>query len=298
MRHELVLSPLLWQWLVVFAFSMGMAVSLAISLATGLLIADWLFEATGKLRSRPTPQSFGAAVANLLLMGVAVAAAAAAVIASILVFYGLSSLLWPLVTAFSPDTSMELPFEWTDETTGSIITFVLLIAAVCFLIIGLVFLMLRSQARYLEAENLAEGIVARLFVRYFYNRAPTGFLLLLTAWPVLVYCAYDLFLFSMISPDIRAAVGRVRLPGAEDTYARLLSVLGGWMLYVLLLPAGVLWLGAVAMRARYTIENPVLNLMFRRSLKLSALGLLLVTGMSLLGWWADFVSRFLEASGA
>lgn len=121
---------------------------------------------------------------------------------------------------------------------------------------------------------------------------------MLIAFPVLAYFFYNIALLVLvISPSARHDLTRIVFPNAESLYLHSLGIIGSWIIVVIFIPAIWLLFRGKLLRWRYIIENPAMNLIFRRTVKYSILGLLGSVGCTTMHYWADSLFKFIILMG-
>ena len=292
MMSGIVVSPQIWNWYVGFFMSMGMVLSAALSCAVGLLVIDWIYSLAKKIESEPTPPSLWRSYLNLSRFQAIVIGLMLAPLGAISAYYFLFILVWtltPNMISAPPPDSGAVPFL---EDTSGMISLILAIGIVTFGIIAMIYFFLYAYAKRMSSEKATVGLVKGLLRRYFYDHLLVGSLLMLTAFPVMADFFYNIaLLLVVISPSARHDLTRIKLPNAESLYIHSLEIIGSWLIVIIFIPALWLLFRGELLRWRYIIENPALNLIFRRSVKYSLFGLLGYVGCTTMHYWARSLFR-------
>ena len=284
-------------WYFQFFISMGGVLSAAIPLAIGVLFTHWLYVCARGIEAKPTPTSFPKTILKLSGFQALVAGAALVPVSAIGSFYLLFNLLWKFAPAMPPSSSTAVPHlnapfpafdsgsadEWFSSMASLIIYLAVLTAIIC----AIFFFLLRNYARRIDAEKTLTGIIKKVMRRYFHESILVGFLLVLTASPVILIFIYNMaWLVMFIDPSTAQALSKIAFADSEHLYFRSLEVIGSWLILVLFLPSFLLLARGLRLRIRYTIENPTMNLIFKRSFKFFSLGLFGYVGVTLMQYLA------------
>jgi hypothetical protein len=155
-----------------------------------------------------------------------------------------------------------------------------------------------SRAKKVDIERGPRGWAKKFLRRYFKENLFLGLILTLIAFPVLAYFFYNIaLLVVVISPSARGGLTRIVFPNAESLYIHSLQALGSWLIVVVFIPAIWLLFRGELLRWRYVIENAAMNLVFRRSVKYSILGLLGYVGCAVMHYWAASLFKFIISTG-
>ena len=297
------IKALLQIWSLQFFLSMGAVVSVAIALTVGVLLTHWLYLCTRTIESKPTPASFPKAILNLSSFQALVAGVAFVPFITISLFYFFSNLVWKLMPATPPASQVSAPpiikvapatdSASIDQWFSSMASLIIYLVALTAIIGGAIFFFLRRYAKRIESETSPLGFTKKVVRRYFQQSVLVGFLLTLIACPVILFFLYNLaWLLMFISPSAEQNLSRVAFANAEHIYVRSLEVIGSWLIVVLFLPAWWLLARGLRLRLRYSLENPTMNLIFRRSIKLFTVGLCGYIGCSLMHLMAASLFKF------
>ena len=201
------------------------------------------------------------------------------------IYYSLSSLLWSLAPAPVDAPAQDFGSMSFDELISSMTSLLIILFALAVAIAGTVFIALRRVADKINPLE-EQGLIRRFIRIYFDEYVLVGFLLCLIAFPVILYLLFNSALLVLaVIPAARHGLPKVAFPQAERIYFKGLTLAGSWLLLILLFPAAGLAVRALALRWRYTLENPFLRQMFIRSLKFSLI--------CLLGWMGSISMLFL-----
>jgi hypothetical protein len=291
-------NSLLWVWYFQFFISMGGVVSVAFSLTIGVLLTHWLYLCARNIESKPTPLSLPKSILRLSGFQALVAGVVLVPFITISLFYLINDLVWKLAPAMPPTPSADAPsiagpltdFDSTkiDEWLSSMASLIIYLAALTALIGGTVFLFLRHYAKRIDPEIVTIGFTKKVVKRYFHDSILVGVLLILIACPVILFFFYNIaWLIMFISPSAVQNLSKIALPHAENLYFRSLAVIGSWLIVVLFLSAFWLLVRGLRLRLRYTMENPTINLIFRRSVKFFSLNLFGYVGCTIMWHLAD-----------
>jgi len=279
------ITLLLQLWSFQFFLSMGAVLSLAIALTVGVLITHWLYLCARNIESGPTPASFPKTILRLSGFQALVAGVALVPFITISLSYILIDLVWKLLPTLPSTPPVNAPpidapplisdSAITDEWFSSMASLIIYLAALTIIIGGTIFFLLHRYTKRIDVENSSIGFIQRVVRRYFHDSILVGFLLILIACPVLLFFFYNLaWLVMYIYPSTEHNLSRIAFSSAEHWYFRSLGVLGSWVIVIMFLPAFGLLFRGLRLRFRYTIENPTMNVIFKRSVKLFSLGLL------------------------
>lgn len=298
MSSDIVLSPQVWNWYVEFFISMGMVIAAAISFAFGILLVDWLYLIAKSIESKPTPSSLFKAYFNLSRFGSVVIGVFLAPIGSVSLYY----LLFPLIWKLAPNTINAPPLEFGAdsfmENLSSMASLVLWVCVSAFSITMIAFIALCAYAKGIDPERTPYGWLKRFTRRYFKENLVIGFILMLIAFPVLAYLLYNITLLAMvISPSARHELTRFAFPNAENIYIKFLQAVGSWLIIIVFIPAAWFLFRGGLLRWRYIKENTAMNVIFKRSVKYSILGLLGSAGCMIMHYWAESLFKFIITTG-
>lgn len=298
MSSQIVLSPQVWNWYVSFFMSMGMVSAAAMSFALGLLLIDWLYQIAQKIESQPTPQSFRRAYFNFSRFQAIAFGVLLAPIVAISSYYFLFYLVWTLTPNMIDAPPLDSGAISFLEGSSSMAPLVLIVGVISFIIIGVIFFLLFCHAKRMTAENARTGFIKRFVRRYFQENLFVGFLLMLIAIPVLTYFLYNMALLVVYSsPSARHELTRIVFPNAESLYMHSVGILGSWLIVIIFIPFIWILIRGGLLRWRYIIENPALNLVFKRSVKYCILSLLGFVGCATMYYWAWFSLKFIIETG-
>jgi hypothetical protein len=299
---------LLWVWYFQFFISMGGVLSAAFSLAIGVLLTHWLYLCARNIESKPTPSSFPKAILRLSGFQALVAGVVLVPFSTISLFYLLNDLVWKLAPAMPPTPPTDAPsiggpltdFDSTkwDEWFSSMASLIIYLAALTAVIGGTILFLLRHYAKRINPEMVPIGFIKKVVRRYFHESALVGFLLTLIACPVILFFFYNIaWLVLFIFPSTAQDLSKIAFPNAEHLYFRSLAVTGSWLIVVLFLPAFWLLARGLRLRLRYTIENPTMNVIFKRSVKFFSLNLLGYVGCNIMFYLADSFFKIIIQAG-
>lgn len=274
----MTLLPQIWSWYAGFFVSMGMVLALATALTLGILLTHWLYLCASTIESKPTPLSYPRALVRLSGFQALVIGVMLVPFVTITVYYVLFFLVFNLAPAVPPSTDMpSLDFGSTDEI-AAMASLVMFLGVLAILIAGTVFYLLHSYAKTIDLET-SVGFIKRIVQRYFQKSVAIGFLLTLIACPVLFYFLYNVALLVMyLVPSTADQLYHIAFSGAENIYMRSLQIIGSWFIVVLFMPALWLFLRGIRLRWRYTMENPIMKVVFLRTVKFFFLGLFAYAG--------------------
>lgn len=292
------INPLLSVWYLQFWISMGSVLSAAVPLAVGVLLTHWFYLCARNIESKPTPLSFPKAFLRLSGFQALVAGVALVPFSTMGLFYLFIHFVWKFVPAMPPNQPTEAPSvdvplpdlglsSW-DEWISSMASLVIYLAALTLIIGGTTFFRLRQYAKRIDPEKVSIRFVEKVVRRYFHESIFVGFLLILIACPVILFFLFNLaWLVIFIFPSTEQYLSKIAFANAEHLYFRSLTVIGSWLIVILFLPAWWLLARRLRLRLRYTIENPTMNLIFKRSVKLFSLGLFGYVGCAIMHFLAD-----------
>jgi len=185
-----------------------------------------------------------------------------------------------------------------DEWFSSMASLIIYLAALTVVIGGTIFFLLRRYAKRMDPEKVPIGFIKKVVRGYFHERILVGFLLILIACPVILFFFYNIaWLVMFIVPSTAHDLSKIALPNAENLYFRSLEVIGSWLIVILFVPAFWLLARGLRLRFRYTIENPTMNVIFRRSFKFFSLGLFGYVGCTIMHYLADSFFRIIIHAG-
>ena len=299
MSSDIALLPQVWHWYYGFFVSMGSVFAVAVALAVGVLLTHWLYLCSRRIELKPTPSSYPRAMLRLSGFQALIMGAVLVPFITIAVYYLLFFFIWKLAPAMPSTPPTDVPFPdfgsgSTDEWFSSMASLVIYIVVLTVVIVGTAFFLLRNCARRINEGAGSIGIIKRVVRRYFHESVLIGFLLALIACPVLFYFLYNMaWLVMYLKPSAAGELPRIAFPGAESIYMRSLEVVGYCLIIVLFIPTFWLLLRGLRLRWRYTIENPIMKLIFTRSVKFSCLGLFAYIGCIMMYFMADSSFRFI-----
>ena len=295
----MTLSPQFWHSYYSFFVSLGSVLAVAAAFTFAILVTHWLYLRSRSIESKPTPSSYPRAMLRLSGFQALIMGAVLVPFITIAVYYLLFFFIWKLAPAMPSTPPTDVPFPdfgsgSTDEWFSSMASFVIYIVVLTVVIVGTAFFLLHNYAGRINKEIGSVGLIRRVVRRYFHESVLIGFLLALIACPVLFYFLYNMALLVMyLAPSAAGELPRIAFLGAENIYLRSLQVVGFWLIVILFIPAFWLLLKGLRLRWRYTIENPIMKLIFARSLKFSFLGLFAYIGCIMMYFLADSLFRFI-----
>ena len=298
MNSQIVLSPKVWNWYVGFFMSMGMVTAAALSFAFGLLLIDWLYQRAKKIESQPTPESFRGAYFNISRFQAIALGVLLAPIGIVSSYYFLFLLVWKLTPNMIDAPPLEPEALLFFEDVSNMASLVIFAGALSFGVLAIVFFLLYSYAGRMSTEEAPAGFIKRFVRRYFQENVFIGFLLMLITFPVLTYFLYNIAILAVaVSPSARHGLTQIAFPNAESLYMPSLSILGAWLSVIIFIPFILLLIRSLLLRWRYIIENPAMNLIFRRSVKYSALSLFGFVGCAAMYYWAWQSLKYVVETG-
>ena len=180
-----------------------------------------------------------------------------------------------------------------DQWFSNMASLLIYIAAATVIISGTIFFLLRRYAKNIKPETVPLGIIKKAVRRYFNQSILVGFLVILIACPVIFFFLYNiLWLVLFMIPSAERGLSRIASTNAEHIYFSSLKVIGSWLIVILFLPAFWLLARGLRLRLRYTIENPTMNVIFKRSIKLFSIGLFGYMGCTVMHLMAASLVRF------
>ncbi len=284
MSSDIALLPQIRYWYLGFFVSMGSLFAVAAALAVGVLLTHWLYLCAHTIESKSTPLSYPRAIVRLSGFQALVAGAVLVPFVTIAIYYLLFSLVWKLAPVMPSFPSAEVPsIDFGYGSAGgwfsSMASLVMFLGALAVFISGATFFFLRHYARRIGDEMDSLGLFKRVIRRYFHESVFIGFLLTLITCPVLFNFLYNLALLVMLlAPSTVGQLPRIAFSGAENIYMRSLQIFGSCLIIILFTPAILLLLRSLRLQWRYTIENPIMKVIFIRSVKFSCLGLFAYIG--------------------
>ena len=175
-----------------------------------------------------------------------------------------------------------------DAWFSGMASLILYLAALTAIIGGTMFFLLRRYAKRIDAGKGPIGFIKRMVSRYFHESILVGFLLILFACPVILFFLYNIaWLVMYLVPSATQDLSKIAFTNAEHLYFRSLEVIGSWLIVIMFLPAVWLLFRGLRLRFRYTIENPTMNVIFRRSVKFFCLGFFGYVGCTIMHFLAD-----------
>jgi hypothetical protein len=285
-------------WSLQFFLSMGTVLSVAIALTIGVLLTHWIYLCARNIESKPTPSSFPKAILRLSGFQALVAGVVLVPLSTMSLFYILNDLVWKFAPTMPPTPPIDAPHinaplpgfdsASTDEWFSSMASLIIYLAGLTTIIGGTIFFLLHRYAKRIDLEKAPIGFIKRVVRTYFRNSILVGVLLILISCPVILFFFYNIAWLVMYTvPSATQDLSKIAFSNAEDLYFRSLEVIGSWLIVILFLPAFWLLLRGLRLRWRYTIENPTLNVIFRRSVKFFCLGLFGYVGCTIMHLLAD-----------
>ena len=190
----------------------------------------------------------------------------------------------PYINAPLTDFGSASAGEWFSGMASLIIY----LAALTVTIAGTIFFLLRNYAKRINPEKVPTGFIKRVVRRYFQESILVGFLLILIACPVILFFFYNLAWLGMfIFPSAAQDLSKIAISNGENLLFRSYAVIGSWLIVILFLPAFWLLARGLGLRLRYTIENPTMNVIFKRSVKFFSLGLFGYMGCTIMEYLSD-----------
>jgi hypothetical protein len=292
------ISVLLQIWSLQFFLSMGAVLSVAVALTIGVLLTHWIYLCARNIESKPTSSSFPKTILRLSGFQALIAGVALVPVITIGLSYLLIDLVWKGLPSMPSTAPVDVPpinapplnFDSAsaDEWFSSMASLIIYLAALTAVIGGTVFFLLRRYARRIDLETGPIGFIKKVVRSYFHESILVGFLLILIACPVILFFFYDIaWLVMYLAPSAEQVLSKIAFANAEHLYFRSLEVTGSWLIVIMFLPAVWLFAKGVRLRWRYTIENPTLNVIFRRSVKFFCLGLFGYVGCTIMHFLAD-----------
>ncbi len=298
------IKALLHLWSLQFSLSMGSVLSVAIPLTVGLLITHWLYLCARGIESEPTPASFPKAILKLSGFQALVAGVVLVPLIIMGLFYFLMGLVWKLLPATPPGPPVTTPpidappcisdSASVEQWFSSQASLIIYLAALTVIIGATIFFLLHRYAKRMKPETEPLGFIKRVVRRYFHQSILVGFLLILIACPVILFFFYNMaWLVMFIVPSAEQGLSKIAFGSAEHLYFRSVEVIGSWLIVILFLPAWWLLARGLRLRLRYTIENPTMNVIFRRSVKFFSLGLFGYIGCAVMHLMAASLFKFI-----
>jgi hypothetical protein len=273
------ISGLLQLWSFQFFLSMGGALSGATALGVGVLLTHWIYLCARNIESQPTSASFSKTLLRLSGFQALVAGVVLVPLTTIGLFYILFDFVWKLLPSMpttSPANAPLLNFEpaLTDEWFSSMASLIIYLAGLTIIFGGTISFLLHRYAKEIALGNRPIGFIKKGVRRYFHDSILVGFLLILIACPVFLVFFYNIaWLVMYIVPSTGQDLSKMAVSNAEHLYFSSLEVIGYWLIVIMFLPAFWLLFRGLRLRLRYTIENPPMNVAFKRSVKFFILGL-------------------------
>ena len=175
---------------------------------------------------------------------------------------------------------------------------IIYLAALTAIIGGTIFFLLRHYAQRIDMEKAPIGFIKKVVRRYFHESIFVGFLLIFIACPVILFFSYNVaWLVMFIFPSTAQDLSKIAFANAENLLFRSYVVIGSWLIVILLLPAFWLLARGLRLRLRYTIENPTMNVIFKRSAKFFSLGLFGYVGCTIMQYLADSFFKIIIQGG-
>ncbi len=298
------IKALLQIWSLQFSLSMGGVLSVAIPLTVGLLITHWLYLCARGIESEPTPASFPKSILKLSGFQALVAGVALVPFITMSLFYLLMDLVWKLLPATPPGSPVTTPpidappsisdSASVDQWFSNQASLIIYLAALTVIIGATIFFLLRRYAKRMESETEPLGFIKRVVRRYFHQSILVGFLLILIVCPVILFFFYNMaWLVMFVVPSAEQGLSKIAFASAEHLYFRSVEVIGSWLIVILFLPTWWLLARGLRLRFRYTIENPTMNVIFRRSVKFFTLGLFGYLGCAIMQLMAASLFKFM-----
>jgi hypothetical protein len=300
--------PLLQIWYFQFIISMGGVLSAAVPLTIGVLLTHWLYLCARNIELKPTPLSFSKTILRLSGFQALVVGAVLVPCSTIGLFYLLIDLGWKFAPSMPPPPPIDTPYinapfadfdsASADEWLSSMASLIIYLAVLTAIIGGTIFFLLRHYANRIDSEKMPIGFIKKVVRRYFHESITVGFLLILIACPVILFFFYNIaWLVMFIFPSTAQDLSKIAFSIAENLLFRLYAVIGSWLIVVLFLPAFWLLARGLRLRLRYTIENPTMNLIFKRSVKFFSLGLFGYVGCTIMQYLADSFFKIIIQTG-
>ena len=283
-----IMSPditlLLRVWSFQFLLSMGAVLSVAIALTIGVLLTHWIYLCARNIESKPTSLSFPKTILRLSGFQALVAGVVLVPFITIGLFYILIDFVWKLLPTLPSSPPVNAPpidapplisdSASADEWFSSMASLIIYLAALTTFIGGTIFILLHRYAKRIVSEKGPIGFTKKVVRRYFHESILVGFLLILIACPVILFFFYNMaWLVMYIFPSTEHKLSKIAFSSAEHLYFRSLEIIGSWLIVIMFLPAFWLLFRGLRLRFRYTIENPTMKVIFKRSVKLFSLGL-------------------------
>ena len=278
------IAPLLQLWSFQFFLSMGAVLSVAIALTIGVLLTHWIYLCARNIESKPTSPSFPKTILRLSVFQALVAGVVLVPFVTIGLFYLLMDLVWKLLPTLPSSPPVNAPPLDTaplisdpaliDEWFSSMAALIIYLTALTTFIGGAILLLLRRYAKRIDSEKGPIGFSKKVVRRYFHESILVGFLLILIACPVILFFFYNMaWLVMYMVPSTEQVLAKIAFAKAERMYFRSIEVIGSWLMVIMFLPAFWLLLRGLRLRFRYTIENPKMKVLFKRSVKFFSIGL-------------------------
>jgi len=273
------IAPLLQLWSFQFFLSMGAVLSVAIALTIGVLLTHWIYLCARNIESKPTSQSFPKTILRLSGFQALVAGVALVPFITIGMFYIFMDLVWKVIPTLPSTPPVNAPPmisdpAFADEWFSSMASLIIYLAVLTTFIGGTIFFLLHRYAKRIDSEKGPIGFTKKVVRRYFHESILVGFLLILIACPVILFFFYNIaWLVMYIVPSTEQYLSKIAFANAERLYFRSLEVIGSWFMLIMFLPAFWLLFRGLRLRFRYTIENPTMKVIFKRSVKFFSLGL-------------------------
>lgn len=292
------IKPLLQIWSFQFFLSMGAVLSVGIALTIGVLLTHWIYLCARNIESKPTSLSFPKTILRLSGFQALVVGVVLVPFCTIGLFYILIDLVWKLLPTMEPSTppisappivpSLNFDSASADEWFSSMASLIIYLAGLTTIIVGTVFFFLHRYAKRIDSEKTPIGFIKRVVKTYFHKSILVGVLLILIAWPVILFFLYNIAWLVMYAvPSATQDLSEIAFSNAEHLYFRSLEVTGSWLIVIMFLPAFWLLFRGLRLRWRYTIENPTLNVIFRRSVRFFCLGFFGYAGCAIMHLLAD-----------
>ena len=298
------IAPLLQIWSLQFFLSLGSVISLAIVLTIDVLLTHWLYLCTRNIESKPTSSSFPKTLLRLSGFQALVAGVVLVPFITIFLFYQLGDLVWQFMPSAPPPPRANIPqiaapplnFDsaLADEWFSGMASLIIYLAALTVIIGGTIFYLLYRYAKRIEPERGQIGFIKKFVKRYFHESIFVGFLLILISCPVILFFFYNIaWLLMYVVPATEQYLYKIAFTNAEHLYFRSLEIIGYWFIVILFLPAWWLLARGLRLRIRYTIENPGMNVIFKRSVKFFILGLFGYLGCAIMQLLADSSFKYI-----
>jgi hypothetical protein len=302
------IKPLLQIWSFQFFLSMGSVFSVAIALTIGVLLTHWIYLCARNIESKPTSPSLPKTILRLSGFQALVAGVVLVPFFTIGLSYILIDLVWELLPTMPSTPPVSAPpidtpplnFDSAsaDEWFSSMASLIFYLTALTVFIGATIFFFLRNYAKKIDPEKVPIGFIKKVLRRYFHESILVGFLLILIACPVILFFLYNIaWLVMFIFPSTAQGLSKIAFTNAEKLLFRSYAFIGTWLIVVLFLPAFWLLARGLRLRLRYTFENPTMNVIFKRSVRLFSLGFFGYVGCTMMHYLADSFFKIVIQAG-